>query len=78
MSTPKNPLAGGPPQVSPALVAFLEALYPDRFPDKILGSDPNSIAADLHRQAGRIEVVRYLRSAMQRQSQTAPPTEATA
>jgi len=66
-------LAGGPPPIPSALVEHLEAVWPDRFPDKIVGSDPNALAADMHRHAGRLEVVRYLRTHLARQAHASPP-----
>lgn len=73
-----NQFSGGPPPVPLALVEYLEALYPDRFPAQVLGSDPHALAADLHRHAGRLEVVRFLRDSLSRQSKTKSPTEVTA
>jgi hypothetical protein len=55
-------LKAGPPPVPLALVEWLEAVYPDRFP-KLDITPPH----ELHRLAGCLEVVRLLRDHAQRQ-----------
>lgn len=71
-------LSKGPPLIPLDLVEHLEAIYPNAFPAKILGSDPHAIAADLHRHAGRLEVVQYLRDHLSKQARSASPTQASA
>ena len=70
---PPPDLSHGPPTIPLALVEYLEAAYPDRFPT-VEGHDPHAIAAGMHRAAGRIDVVRFLRSHLQRQTQPVPTT----
>lgn len=62
----------GPPPIPLNLVEYLEAAWPDRFPDQILGDNPNAIAGDMLRHAGRLEVVRFLRLHANRQSAAQP------
>jgi hypothetical protein len=70
-------LAKGPPSIPLDLIEYLEVLYPNRFP-KIAGSDPHAVSADLHRHAGRLEVVAYLRDQFVRQSRKSPSNTASA
>lgn len=55
-------LQAGPPPIPPALVEWLEQVWPDAFPLDL--TNP----VELQRQAGRIEVIRLLRSHLDRQS----------
>lgn len=66
-----KPSSKGPPPVPADLVEYLEGVYPNRFPSQVLGSDPHAITADLHRHAGRLEVVQFLRDHLTRQTEKA-------
>lgn len=66
-------LAQGPPPVPLALVEYLEALWPDKFP-ALTGPDLN---AALHTQAGRIEVIRFLRQHAERTGAQRSPRQPT-
>lgn len=65
-------LKKGPPPIPPDLVEYLEAVYPDRFP-VIEGADAQLITRDLYRSAGRLDVVRFLRDHLVRQSKPQSP-----
>lgn len=67
----------GAPAVPTDLLAWLELVYPDRFPE-VQGTDPNAIALQISRWAGRLDVVRALRYALNRQSKKSPSASATA
>jgi len=69
---PSKDLSGGPPPIPAELVEYLEAVYPNAFPSQILTTDPHAVSADLHRHAGKLEVVQFLRAHLQRQ-QAKPP-----
>lgn len=68
-------LSGGPPPIHPALVEYLELLWPDRFP-VIPMADPAAIALELQRIRGCREVVAFLRHHLTTQTKR-PQTTAT-
>jgi len=65
-------LTRGPPSISLALVEYLEAVYPDRFPT-VTGAGAEAIALDLMRQRGAREVVAFLRHHLDAQSRPTSP-----
>jgi hypothetical protein len=61
---PDSPLT-----IPPELLQFLEAVFPDRVPPL------NMPERDLWAYTGKVELIRYLRSEMERQQEEALPIE---
>ena len=62
-------LRSGPPSVPLDLVAWLEAVYPERLPSAQPGETREERYAKLDRLQGSLEVVRLLRDHAARQAQ---------
>lgn len=77
MSDSKPNLASGPPPIPADLVAWLEAVYPDKIPSRLLKElPPEKAYGELCRFDGQLDVVRTLRLHLDQQTRRSPRASA--
>ena len=77
MPDPKPNLAAGPPPIPADLVAWLEAVYPDRIPSRVLKDmTPDRAYGEICRYDGQLDVIRTLRIHLDIQTKRSPRSNA--
>lgn len=78
MSDSKPNLSSGPPPIPADLVAWLEAVYPDKIPSRVLQElPPDRAYGALCRYDGQLDVIRTLRGHLDAQTKRAARPNAT-